>query len=420
MRPRPGPRLEPTRAARARFPVAHTDPPPRAHPAPWLTRPAMPCTLPPLPFALRPPFGVDSTYPSCLVGRGKSAVREAPPVLGAVCPDSHPEGRPVCGSGTGARRPGGWRPCCWSQGHPCSASKPWLRDPSGRTSAPCTPSSPAFSGRASRRRRASTRVARPRPSSRRSTSRSWSAPAFGDPGCPALPPLWPVSHAAALLALGRTPSGSAALAAGALSPYQIEYAQDARAYALFVAPATGQLLAWFRFASTHRSLWLALFAACGAASLYAHHLGAVTQAALGVIALATAIGDRLASTAPSSHRRLGRRELWSALLRSDRPRLLPQHPNPSLLRSELRAAGLLTPSPRFYTSSPRAGRSCRPVCLYDLCFGVACVGRARGRASLALLGDRLPIRVQPDHSQVLVWRALMTATGRPAVVATAP
>ena len=102
------------------------------------------------------------------------------------------------------------------------------------------------------------------------------------------------------------------LVAGALvaiSPYQIEYAQNARSYALFVALASAQLLAWFRFAATHHMGWLVAFTLTGAASAYAHHLGLLNQAAFGVLALANAAGDRLATRSPASHRALGRREL---------------------------------------------------------------------------------------------------------------
>jgi mannosyltransferase len=102
------------------------------------------------------------------------------------------------------------------------------------------------------------------------------------------------------------------LVAGALvaiSPYQIEYAQNARSYALFVALASAQLLAWFRFAATHHMGWLVAFTLTGAASAYAHHLGLLNQAAFGVLALANAAGDRLATRSPARHRALGRREL---------------------------------------------------------------------------------------------------------------
>jgi mannosyltransferase len=119
---------------------------------------------------------------------------------------------------------------------------------------------------------------------------------------------------ALVIALGATlfdrRVGLAAGALAAISPYQIEYAQDARAYALFVALSSAQLLAWFRFAATHRTGWLLAFTACGLASLYAHHLGLVNQLALAVLAAATAAGDRLATHPPSLHQRLGRRELY--------------------------------------------------------------------------------------------------------------
>ncbi|HEX5064640.1 MAG TPA: glycosyltransferase family 39 protein [Myxococcota bacterium] len=102
------------------------------------------------------------------------------------------------------------------------------------------------------------------------------------------------------------------LVAGALvaiSPYQIEYAQNARSYALFVALSCAQLLAWFRFAATHRMRWLGAFTLSGVASAYAHHLGLLNQAAFAVLALATAAADRIASHPPTSHRAFGRREI---------------------------------------------------------------------------------------------------------------
>ena len=117
-----------------------------------------------------------------------------------------------------------------------------------------------------------------------------------------------------LLALGATlfdrRVALLAAALAAISPYQIEYAQDARAYPLFVALASAQLLAWFRFAATHRNGWLFAFTGCGVASLYAHHLGLVNQLALAVLALATVAGDRLATHPPSQHRAFGRHELY--------------------------------------------------------------------------------------------------------------
>jgi 4-amino-4-deoxy-L-arabinose transferase-like glycosyltransferase len=199
-----------------------------------------------------------------------------------------------------------------------------------------------------------------------------------------------------LMALGRALFGRrTALAAGALyaiSPYQIEYAQDARAYVLFVALTTAQLLAWFRYAATHQGVWLAVFTACGAASLYTHHLGLVSQAALAVIALATAAGDRLAGTPPSSHRRLGGRELLGIALAFNLIGILylPQLPNAlGFLRSGVAdPLVLLTPSPRFLQElAARWGGGGGPVLwLYALCFGVGVLAGVRsGRASLALL-----------------------------------
>jgi mannosyltransferase len=199
-----------------------------------------------------------------------------------------------------------------------------------------------------------------------------------------------------LLALGRALFGRrAALAAGflyAISPYPIEYAQDARAYALFVALTTAQLLAWFRFAATHRGVWLAVFTACGAAGLYAHHLGTVSQAALGVIALATAAGDRLATSAPSSHRRFRNRDTLAvaAAFAGIAALYLPQLPNAlGFMRSGVAdPLVLLTPSPRFlHALAGRWGAGSGPVVwLYELCFLAGVIAGVRsGRASLALL-----------------------------------
>jgi mannosyltransferase len=199
-----------------------------------------------------------------------------------------------------------------------------------------------------------------------------------------------------LLALGRALFGRrAALAAGllyAISPYQIEYAQDARAYALFVALTTAQLLAWFRYAATHRGVWLAVFTASGVAGLYAHHLGTVSQAALAVIALATAAGDRLATSSPSSHRRFRNRDVLAvaAAFAAIACLYLPQLPNAlGFLRSGVAdPLALLTPSPRFlHALAGRWGPGSGPaVWLYALCFGVGVLAGIRaGRASLALL-----------------------------------
>jgi mannosyltransferase len=205
-----------------------------------------------------------------------------------------------------------------------------------------------------------------------------------------------IATVALVIALGTALFGRrAGLVAGALtalSPYQIEYAQDARAYALFVALATAQLLAWFRYAATHRRVWLIAFGACGVASTYAHHLGLLCQAALFAIAVATAAGDRLASHPPSSHRALGRRQVLAlaATFAAIGLSYLPQLPSLlGFLRSGVaEPLVLLSPTPRFlHELAGRwgAGRGAA-AWLYALCFAAGVLAGIRaGRPSPSLL-----------------------------------
>jgi mannosyltransferase len=205
-----------------------------------------------------------------------------------------------------------------------------------------------------------------------------------------------VATAALVIALGRAlwggPVGLVAGALFAISPYQIEYAQDARSYALFVALATAQLGAWLLFLQTRRGAWLVAFAVAGAASLYAHHLALVNQAALAALAGATALRGRIARDSANRARAFTGREAGLVALAFAAIALLylPQLPNArGFLRSGVaNALVVLAPSPRFVHEL--AGRwGCgrgAAAWLYEAAF-VAGVfsGWRTGRPVLALL-----------------------------------
>lgn len=96
-----------------------------------------------------------------------------------------------------------------------------------------------------------------------------------------------VLYVAILALLGRKLFGRRVglLAAGmaALAVYHIEYSQEGRAYSLITLLAVGQ--GWLVYAALERlRAWhVVAFVACGAASVYTHHIGLVTQGYLGAI-----------------------------------------------------------------------------------------------------------------------------------------
>ena len=96
----------------------------------------------------------------------------------------------------------------------------------------------------------------------------------------------------------------------ALSIYQINYAQDARAYALLVALSLAQYTAFVLFLKRPGVGWLVAFTLSGAASMYTHHLGVLNQAAIAAIAAVFFALDRRPSHHPAGRRRLGFPDLF--------------------------------------------------------------------------------------------------------------
>lgn len=99
----------------------------------------------------------------------------------------------------------------------------------------------------------------------------------------------------------------------ALSVYQINYSQDARAYSLLLALGTAQYLAFFLFLRGRSQASLVGFVLSGTASLYAHHLAALNQLTLAIIVAGFIVQGRVVAR-PADRAPLSRSDLLRLVL----------------------------------------------------------------------------------------------------------